>query len=106
MWRLSARSALLTRIILSLIVISTAILAQENRPPASAREQGLVLVEQYPSPVLTVKSPEAEGNKYGFEGGNVVKLLGTYHLVTTEMTGDPFWVKTKLAHWSSYDRLH
>ena len=65
-----------------------------------------MLVEQYPSPVLTVKSPGAEGNKHGFEGGNVVKLHGTYHLVTTEMTGDPVWVKTKLAHWSSNDRLH
>jgi len=53
-----------------------------------------------------VKSPGAEGNKYGFEGGNVVKIKGTYHLVTTEMTGEPFSVKTKLGHWSSNDRVH
>jgi hypothetical protein len=91
---------------LVLIAISTATLAQENRQPAGARELGLVLVEQYPSPVLTVKSPGAEGNKYGFEGGNVVKLQGTYHLVTTEMRGEPASVKTKLAHWRSNDRLH
>jgi hypothetical protein len=104
MWRFYARSSTLT-IILILIAISTAILAQENRP-AGAHEPGLVLVEQHPSPVLTVKSPGAEGNRYGFEGGNVVKLQGTYHLVTTEMSGEPFSVKTKLAHWSSNDRLH
>jgi len=79
---------------------------QDNRQLAGAHEQSLVLVEQYPSPVITVKSPGAEGNKYGFEGGNVVKVRGTYHLVTTEMTGEPFSVKTKLAHWSSTDRVH
>jgi hypothetical protein len=87
-------------------LVQTEALAQENRQPADAHEQSLVLVEQYPSPVITVKSPGAEGNKYGFEGGNVVKLHGTYHLVTTEMCGDPQWVKTKLAHWRSHDRVH
>jgi hypothetical protein len=90
MWRLLVRPAAPTTITLILAAISTAILAQENRQPASVHEQGLVLAEQYPSPVLTVKSPGTEGNKYGFEGGNVVKLQGTYHLVTTEMTGEPF----------------
>jgi hypothetical protein len=105
MWRLYASPAALTGITV-LVAISTASLGQENRQPAAAHEQGLVLVEQCPLPVLTVKSPGAEGNKYGFEGGRVVKLQGTYHLVTTEMTGDPFWVKTKLAHWSSNDRFH
>ncbi|MGD0519779.1 MAG: hypothetical protein ABSA48_00865 [Terracidiphilus sp.] len=106
MWRFHARSAAFTTIFPILIAFPAVVLAQENRPPAGVHEQGLVLVEQYPSPVLTVKSPGAEENKYGFEGGNVVKLQGTYHLVTTEMTGDPFWVKTKLAHWSSNDRIH
>jgi hypothetical protein len=111
MERFFTRTARLTAgvlifIALILISISTAILAQERRQPEGSREQGLVLVEQYPSPVLTVKSPGAEGNKYGFEGGNVVKAQGGYHLVTTEMTGEPFSVKTKLAHWSSQDRVH
>ncbi|MFP5229293.1 MAG: hypothetical protein ACLGXA_16910, partial [Acidobacteriota bacterium] len=45
-------------------------------------------------------------NKYGFEGGRVLKLGATYHLFTSEMTGDPHWVKMKLAHWTSTDRLH
>jgi hypothetical protein len=92
--------------ILVFLFISIAIFAQENRRPAGPHEPRLGLVEQYPSPVITVKSPGAEGNKYGFEGGNVVKLQGTYHLVTTEMTGEPFSVKTKLAHWTSSDRVH
>jgi hypothetical protein len=69
-------------------------------------EERLVLVEQYPTPVITVNSPGTEGNKYGFEGGNVVKIKGIYHLVTTEMSGDPMSVKTRLAHWSSADRIH
>jgi hypothetical protein len=113
MSRLYVRSAELTGIALVLIaflpvliVIPAATLAQERRQPVGARELGLVVIEQYPSPVLTEKSPGAKGNKYGFEGGDVVKLQGTYHLVTTEMTGDPLWVKTKLAHWSSNDRIH
>jgi hypothetical protein len=86
--------------------VRTLALAQENPMPTGLHERRLVLVEQYPSPVITVKSPGAEGNKYGFEGGNVVKLHGTYHLVTTEMCGEPMAVKTKLAHWSSKDRVH
>jgi hypothetical protein len=44
--------------------------------------------------------------KYGFEGGTVVKVDGVYHLMTTEMVDDPFPVATKLAHWTSKDRLH
>jgi hypothetical protein len=79
--------------------------AQENRPTA-VHESRLVLVEQYPSPVISNHSPEAGNIKYGFEGGNVVKVNGAYHLVTTEMAGEPTSVKTNLAHWSSPDRIH
>ena len=39
----------------------------------------LQLVEQHPAPVITIKSPGAEGIKYGFEGGRVVKVGRTYH---------------------------
>ncbi len=66
----------------------------------------LVLVEPHPEPVLTVRSPGAQGNKYGFEGGRVVKIGRTYHLFTSEMIDDPIWVKMRLAHWRSEDRLH
>jgi hypothetical protein len=68
--------------------------------------QELEVVRRWPSPILTVQSNGAEGNKYGFEGGRVVKIGGTYHLFTSEMVGDPHWVKMRLAHWSSADRLH
>lgn len=66
----------------------------------------LIVTQQVDRPVLTIKSPGAEGNKYGFEGGRVLKLDDTYHLFTSEMTGDPHWVKMRLAHWTSRDRLH
>jgi hypothetical protein len=72
----------------------------------AAQTSELVVTKTFKGPVLTIKSAGAEGNKYGFEGGRVLKLDGTYHLFTSEMVGDPHWVKMKLAHWSSHDRLH
>lgn len=66
-------------------------------------EPRLILVEANPEPVLTVDSPGAEDVKYGFEGGRVVKVGATYHLFTSEMAGDPVWVKMRLAHWTSPD---
>jgi len=68
--------------------------------------QELVLAKQFQGPVLTIHSAGAEGNKYGFEGGRVAKIKGTYHLFTSEMVGDPHWVKMRLAHWTSQDRIH
>jgi hypothetical protein len=82
----------------SIFLISLAA-AEEKKPK-------LVLVKQHTTPVLTVNSPGAEGNKHGFEGGRVLKLGRTYHLFVSEMAGDPFWVKMKLGHWTSSDRLH
>src|SRR5271168_1927355 len=66
----------------------------------------LTLVSQIPSPVLSIHSLGAEGNKYGFEAGQVLRLGNTYHLVITELSGEPYWVKTKLAHWKSADGQH
>ena len=76
--------------------------------PADAQinQSSLRVTKYYDDPVLTVSSAGAEGNKYGFEGGRVLKLDDTYHLFTSEMVGDPHWVKMKLAHWMSGDRLH
>jgi len=65
----------------------------------------LIVAKQFDEPILTIRSAGAEGNKYGFEGGRVLKLDGTYHLFTSEMLGDPHWVKMRLAHWTSDDRL-
>lgn len=69
-------------------------------------EPQLVVVQQLDHPVLTIRSAGAGQNKYGFEGGRVIKLSGVYHLFTSEMVGDPHWVKMKLAHWTSADRVH
>jgi len=73
---------------------------------AAASDLELVVTRQFNGPILTVRSTGAEGNKYGFEGGRVLKIHGTYHLFTSEMVGDPHWVKMKLAHWVSRDRAH
>ena len=67
--------------------------------PAAAPR--FVLVEQQPTPVITTRTPGANGNKYGFEGGRVFRVRDTYHLFTSEMIGDPIWVKMRLAHWRS-----
>jgi hypothetical protein len=55
------------------------------------------------APVIDSDHPDLAGNKYGFEGGSVVKVDGAYHLFVAEMAGDPFWAKMRLAHWSSPD---
>jgi predicted GH43/DUF377 family glycosyl hydrolase len=67
-------------------------------------EAELVVTKSFEGPVLTINSRGTEGNKYGFEGGRVLKINGTYHLFTSEMIGDPHWVKMRLAHWVSQDR--
>ena len=66
----------------------------------------LTLVEQHDLPVITKGSPGVEDNKYGFEGGTVVKVAGAYHMMATEVVGDPQAVKTKMAHWTSRDHIH
>lgn len=58
------------------------------------------------APVIGPGHPDLAGNRYGFEGGCVVKEAGTYHLFTAEMAGDPFWVKMRLAHWRSPDAVN
>ena len=65
----------------------------------------LVLDTQHSTPVLTTRSPGAEDVRWGFEGGRVVKVSDTYHLFTSEMVDDPMWVKMRLGHWTSPDRL-
>ena len=71
-----------------------------------AQSPELEVTRAWQHPLLTIHSDGAQGNKYGFEGGRVLKIKGTYHLFTSEMIGEPHWVKMRLAHWSSPDRLH
>jgi len=66
----------------------------------------LEVTKRWPNPILTIHSEGAEGNKFGFEGGRVLKIKDTYHLFTSEMVADPHWVKMRLAHWTSHDRIH
>ena len=73
---------------------------------ASATPPALRLVAQHPGPVVTTRSPGAGHNRFGFEGGRVVKVGGTYHLFTSEMVDDPIWVRMTLGYWTSTDRLH
>src|SRR6478672_2408795 len=61
------------------------------------------IVSQHSTPLISRSSPGAKDNKYGFEGGRVVLLDGTYHLFISEMNADPKWTKTRLAHWTSTD---
>ncbi|HEY5124338.1 MAG TPA: hypothetical protein VIK14_11435 [Ignavibacteria bacterium] len=63
------------------------------------------VVEVIDHPVITKNDPGTESNIFGFEGGRVLKQDGVYHIFTTEMYGEPFWCKTRLAHWKSKDGI-
>ena len=55
--------------------------------------------------VINRSSRGAEDIKFGFEGGRVVKVADTYHLITAEMYDEPQWVSMRLGHWESKDGL-
>ena len=68
--------------ILKLTNLSLLVLISLLSPRAIGSEDvRLVVVKRHLGPVLTVHNVGAEGNKYGFEGGRVVKIRQTYHLV-------------------------
>ena len=69
-------------------------------------EPKVTLVLQHPEPVITTRTHGAEGNRFGFEGGRAVKVGSTYHLFTSEMIGNPMWVRMRLGYWTSPDRVH
>jgi hypothetical protein len=71
----------------------------------SIPELELEIVEWQEGPVLGEGDPGTEDIKHGFEGGRVIKQDGCYHLFTSEQSGDPKWVKMRLAHWKSRDGL-
>ena len=104
----SADRERLPRSFIPLAVIAFAILLYIDAKSLYVYAHGaeLAVSRQWPHPILTNHSEGAQGNKYGFEGGRVLKIKGTYHLFTSEMVGDPHWVKMRLAHWTSPDRLH
>jgi len=94
--------------LVSTVLIALAAVALMNAGGfhSNARVSELEIASTWPNPVLTIHSEGARGNKYGFEGGRVLKVKGTYHLFTSEMVGDPHWVKMRLAEWISSDRIH
>jgi hypothetical protein len=63
------------------------------------------LLDAPDQPVIGPDHPDLAGNRFGFEGGRVLKLGGVYHLFTAEMAGEPFWVKMRLAYWTSADAV-
>jgi len=76
---------------------------QQNSDLESPDSLRFELIEAQLRPVIDENHPDLEGNKYGFEGGSVVKEAGVYHLFVAEMAGDPFWARMRLAHWKSSD---
>lgn len=50
-------------------------------------------------------SPGAEDIRYGLEGGRVVRLGDTYHMMTAEMVDEPYCINMRLGHWSSKDGI-
>jgi len=65
-----------------------------------------ILAEEDFTPIITTEHPDANNNKYGFEGGRVIQTDGQIHLFTSEMVDDPKWVKMRLGHWASEDGLN
>ena len=61
------------------------------------------MIEPSAHPVISLDHPGLSGNKYGFESGRALKENGVYHLFVSEMSDDPFWIKLRLAHWTSPD---
>jgi hypothetical protein len=103
--RTVAESKQLVSLTASSICLCGLVLILAGVSAAQIPDLNLIVSHQLDQPILTIASPGAEGNKYGFEGGRVLKLDGTYHLFTSEMIGDPHWVKMRLAHWTSQDRV-
>jgi hypothetical protein len=62
------------------------------------------IVKHSNGPVIESGDPGTLDNKYGFEGGRVLKMNENYYLFTTEMVGNPLWTYTRLALWRSCDK--
>ena len=77
--------------------------------PVTARTAPAVrlsIVKQFPTPVIKQGDPGTADIKFGIEGGSVVKVGRAYHLIVSEIAGDPRAVKMRIAHWKSDDALH
>ena len=99
-------SPAITGVLFVLTFVCSGTYGRLHAPPQRTYEPAFVLVEQYPSPVISKTTPGAEGIGFGFEGGRVIKIDHAYHLFTTEMLPGHLGVKTRMAHWRSPDRIH
>lgn len=82
--------------------------AQKAKPATLPKPEGsvrLTLVEQPLLPLIQQGDPGMEDVVHGLEGGCVVKQGAIYHLFVTELIGEMRSVKTRLAHWTSDDRM-
>ena len=72
-------------------------------PERIADSDGIVRIEVLAceDTILRRGSPDTEDIKYGFEGGRVVKIGNTYHMITSEMVGDPYCVRMRTGYWTS-----
>jgi len=104
--RKSGAKPLILLVILAFLAFAFLISSSRKSLQLYASVSELEITRQWETPILTIHSEGAEGNKYGFEGGRVLKIKGTYYLFTSEMVGDPHWVKMRLAEWTSADRIH
>ncbi len=102
--KVSLWHGLLLIVILSACSPSKTKIEEHGIEPLS--DTSLQFVLRYPEPILTVNTDTTSKNKFGFEGGRVIKLANTYHLFTSEMVDNPVWVKMKLGYWTSTDRIH
>ena len=84
----NSSAILLQPVVYALLIAGLLQAGQAARHPQS--RVTLTIVEQRDTPVIRRGDPGTELNKYGFEGGCVIKQNGVYHLFTSEMVGDPF----------------
>jgi hypothetical protein len=54
-------------------------------------------------PVIKRGDKGTEDNRFGFEGGTVLKINNIYQMFVAEMVDTPWTAKMRLAHWSSRD---
>lgn len=61
------------------------------------------IVSSSSRPVIAADQTIAGESGFGFEGGRVVRIGDTFHLMTTELVAEPLWSKTVFGHWQSTD---
>jgi hypothetical protein len=102
---------------LALTAAVVVLLVPQSPPPHAASLPALTLVPGSVEEVvgrctaistwsMGCTSPGSEDNLYGFEGGAVVKVNGTYYWFPSEMVGDPHWLRMRVALWASLDGSH